>query len=794
MTYSAQTFTALNVLTATQMNQVETNIRDHKHGQSTLSINLDKAFKLISMLHAHTQTTRRDLCRIGFRPAMFNQQWGGGIMPFENLVDGATGTAYKFDSATCYIVNNGSSAVADAAARTYISMGFKAGQAITVAGIWIKALKVGNPTGNLSLKIVSDSAGVPSGTTAITNGTATAISGKLFSSKAEGEWVRFSFSTPPTLVAGTQYHILLNSSAAVDASNYWKVLNYDAKTYPFGNYTAGDATPTFTATTTLALDFIVEPSATYQYLQSSGIFSDGKIVCSEGSPLNQSQGFTRSINDIRGFDITEGSVIIRGTAFTKDKTIWEMQYGMNHDRIVLRANVTTGYAQVDLYESDGTKATVTATSVDLSSGSHDIMVAWRAKNDGSDYLKLYVNGASNGSQLSGASYDFDKNFQVLGTEWLGGGFMVAPTMTGTAAMSVLPSADSPAWTWTGTATEANAMSVSGGKLYQNYGGYTSTQNGYYAKATAGFNNANGGSAIAKVRNSRSTNTVSEVSCHLKLLDGTKSYFARIQEHYIQCAGASFFMYDQADYKTVENVLHIILKGSDAFVFRNGKLVADATGDASSSATNEVQFGDNTTTAGENADAVWDYVSYYNTAWIAPQFTGGSISEYALWTGDQTSLASPLYNSGTRVSVKEYIGANKNWVAEQEVIQQELRQGITNTVASTTTTFPPTTIVTDLEAFVIGSYVEIKPGTAQCYNSTDASSVYASGFVDGGHGDTNLQGAVVVAASGASGGHAPAIGRVVPNTYFGPHKLDIRFNASANTATFQRRSATFEARA
>lgn len=307
----------------------------HSRGQAALT-----AYLLPSLYDGW-----RGIYRAGFDWWSRNQQWGG---PWGGeLLDSGADTLIRTEFATGYIDDDGvnSLAVGDASARTYVFQSFIVPETQTLAGIWIKLLKVGNPTNNLGLTIISDSAGVPSGTTPITNGTATALSGKLFQSgDATGQWIRFNFATPPTLTGGTKYHILLKSSGAVDASNYWKVKLNAAKKYPFGNRGVGDNTPTYTGTSASALMFLVELSAGAQILQSGGVF-DGVLQfggAGASGTLSQSRGLANLV-PLRELipDPSEFTLWIVGTAFNKDVTILDIGWGEDHDRVVLRANAST---------------------------------------------------------------------------------------------------------------------------------------------------------------------------------------------------------------------------------------------------------------------------------------------------------------------------------------------------------------------------------------------------------------------------------------------------------------------
>ncbi|MBU2062547.1 MAG: hypothetical protein KKH44_11950, partial [Bacteroidetes bacterium] len=120
-------------------------------------------------------------------------------------------------------------ALRDNVARTQISMGFKPGTSSTVTKVRLWLKKTGTPAGTdtITAVIQTNSSGIPSGV-AVTNGTSDTvdISDILTTSYA---WVTFTFSTNPTLVAGTQYHLVLQGAATIDGTNYvyWGADDYD---------------------------------------------------------------------------------------------------------------------------------------------------------------------------------------------------------------------------------------------------------------------------------------------------------------------------------------------------------------------------------------------------------------------------------------------------------------------------------------------------------------------------------------------------------------------------------------
>jgi len=703
----------------------------------------------------------RGVYRAGFDWWSRNQQWGG---PWGGeMLDAATGTLYKAEFATGYIESSSSTSVGDAAATTYFSTGFMVAETQTVSAVWVKLYKTGNPTNNLGVFIYSDSAGSPNAL--ITNGTATAQSGKLHTSDTNGAWYRFVLPTPPTLTGGTQYHIVLKSSGAVDASNYWNPMLMGSKKYPFGFRNYGSAVPAWTQQTTNSGVFLVELSSTAQISQSSGIF-DGKLAfggSGASGTLSMSRGLCSSVPLHELIDLNEFTLRVAGTAFTKDATILDIGYGQDHDRIVLRSAVTTGYATLTVYESDGTVHTVTGTT-DISSGTQDIGIHVRAKADGSDKVELYVNGASQGTPLTSQTITFDANFRNLGTMWVGGGFALAVTDTQKLTMASLPSANS--WTWTGTGTEANCMSVSANKLYQNKNGYASTDSGYYNLTGLSLTSSAGWQVRTKLRIAADANTKASATHRISIHDDTYRWDHDFHEYFGVSADAGTNAYPQSDNKSAECAYTFIGKGQDAFVFRNHKLLIDGTKQNVNAGTpNRILWGDLETTAGENADVVTSYFSYYTTAWTPPQFTSGSISELAIWSGDKTNILVALYNTGTPISVKQYCGLPQNYIDKLYRPTKLAQRGITYT--STTTSTTPVTIA-ELELFVIGSELDCEV-KATVSTTTAGDGVYCSVVVDG----------VVPGSSFDAGGHQVAVNnyfgstahRSLTKTYAGLHKIN-----------------------
>ena len=98
-----------------------------------------------------------------------------------------------------------------------LAQGFQISASSTVQSVRLWLKKVGSPTGNLTVKIQTNNAGNPSGTT-VTNGTSGTIAASSLSTSYD--WITFTFSTPPSLNAATQYHLVLETADSVSETNY----------------------------------------------------------------------------------------------------------------------------------------------------------------------------------------------------------------------------------------------------------------------------------------------------------------------------------------------------------------------------------------------------------------------------------------------------------------------------------------------------------------------------------------------------------------------------------------------
>ena len=153
-------------------------------------------------------------------------------------------------------------AMGDATARTRLWQGFQVPQDGWYEWFSLYMDKVGSPTDNLTLQLHTDSSGIPSGTlVSDVDGTGNdSITDNVVGTGLQNSPrnVVFRFDPPIYLTGGTQYHIVLTRSGAVDASNFYR---WGEDTG--GNYGTGTA-GTYNATTYSAVtgsDFIFAVSA-----------------------------------------------------------------------------------------------------------------------------------------------------------------------------------------------------------------------------------------------------------------------------------------------------------------------------------------------------------------------------------------------------------------------------------------------------------------------------------------------------------------------------------------------------
>lgn len=685
--------------------------------------NLNSPAYLTNLIYPSTDGRWRDIFRSGWSPSGFNQQWGGAYVGHE-LMDSASGSIYKFSPLSGQIQDD-SFNQCGASANYYLSSGFKVAETTTPQAIWLKLYKVGSANRPVTVNIYTDNgSGLPN--SLVTNGTSSTVNLMQVTSNPVGEWYRFNFPTPPSLTSGTQYHIVATQSAA-DSSNYiaWKCTT--ARKYPYGFVNAATSTPTWsTVAATSAQCFMVEPISSNLFLQPAGLF-DQKLVFGGGgfSQVAQTKALMQPLKNF--FDGSNFTYLTRWTNPGSSSQLFDFSYGLDHDRIVCGTNAS-GFPFVTLFTQAGSVFTITGT-VSISAGNQDLAVVARMVGDGADYLKLYVNGVSVGTPYTGQSMLVDPLFRELGTAVVGGGWTsITPSWTLTTTGASLPSAQG--WTWTGTATEANAMTVVNNKLYQNKNGYAATDTGYYAKTVA-LNNATGWSVSWKARVGSSSYSPVTGECAIGVQDGTKKVDILVQECTLTMATTSPSTADfvvQLDNRSVENVFTLVGKGSDVYLFVNGKLLIDGSGKfTQTTGTNLIYFGDGAAVSGANADIVWSYIKYSSGGAISQSpVSGASLSEAAFWSTDRSALLPILYNNGSNLAVKQYCGVEKSYV--ETPVKTKVKRNIF-TATSSSSVYPATTVVgPELNTFFIGSNLSLN-NYLNISSTVAGAGIYPNSYVD-----------------------------------------------------------------
>ena len=148
-------------------------------------------------------------------------------------------------------------ALADATARTRLWQGFQVQETGFYEWFCLALREVGTVANNLILDIMTNSSGVPSGTT-VTDGTSDTITGTTVDPRYR--YIPFRFDPPIFLDSGTQYHMVLRSSGAVDGSNYWQWAEDDDNSYGDGTAGTYDAA-TYTAVSGSDFCFAIFPSS-----------------------------------------------------------------------------------------------------------------------------------------------------------------------------------------------------------------------------------------------------------------------------------------------------------------------------------------------------------------------------------------------------------------------------------------------------------------------------------------------------------------------------------------------------
>ncbi len=605
----------------------------------------------------------------------FNQQWGGDNLSFE--VDGVL-----YPVATAAISWSATEGVGDFASQTYKATSINITKLINVDKLAVFIFKVGIPTDNLLVHIYTDSSGSPG--SLVTNGSATAIPGKVINTE-EGSVVIAEFPTPPSLTVGA-YHIVITRSGSIDASNYYKFVSTIDSNYPNSIKNFADGTPIWTQQVGRGFSFVIIPTDA-----TAGI-TDGILRSTHSSKFKLSHYF----NHEQDFSIP---ILCNIDAGEKDKTLLDVGVSTDSSRIRVSTE-SNGYAQVDLWNAAGTKSTVTGTA-DITGADTIIWLKGRCVGDGSDYLKLYVGETEQGTSLTSQTFTMDSSFQEQHISILGG-WPLPPTWTVDATdTSVLPSnANNGSWTYTGTATEANAFVAEGDYWFQNGAGYASTDTGYYQKTT-NFINATGWVVENKFQVLNDVNTVGELTISVVILDDVKRFFLKLHEYYFEVHDGTNWHYVQYDFKSKPVSMKVEGKGSDFKVFANNKLLFDGTGLLLDTTPGTVlQFGDIDATAASNASVRWYYMKAYAGEVTPDELTSSELHEIATIEKDVgTDVISNVYNSGTLIPLKQHFGLHGDFLSVDSLAWRSEINSIEVSPTNATTTYAE---IPDITYFSLGS--------------------------------------------------------------------------------------------
>lgn len=124
-------------------------------------------------------------------------------------------------------------------------------EAWDVSEVWVKMRKVGGPTDNVQVDLMTTSAGSPGSSL----GSATLSGYKI---TQESDWFKFTFASPVTLAASTTYWVRVTRSGGASGSNYYELMVDAETTWARGGlkYYNGSAWATWTPEGDLAFQVV----------------------------------------------------------------------------------------------------------------------------------------------------------------------------------------------------------------------------------------------------------------------------------------------------------------------------------------------------------------------------------------------------------------------------------------------------------------------------------------------------------------------------------------------------------
>lgn len=251
-----------------------------------------------------------------------------------------------------------------------VGQGFKVSISDTYAVVSWFLKREGNIIGNLTARIVADSGGLPDLGSPVAASEPISITSI---SETDFEKILFSFVTPPALVSGTQYHLVLSSDASYQANQISEVV-------AFSN--AGLETFTYN---TVSGDIVYDGAVNLSSVVPGNFFQDDtgtrfKIIAVDDSTdtvtIATGQSVDLTVNDAADASIIANDRILVGTdtssptsadgelsrfdgASWSDSTLGPSPSGINTDAIFSIEGTKTITVDSNLTAVTGTGATIT---------------------------------------------------------------------------------------------------------------------------------------------------------------------------------------------------------------------------------------------------------------------------------------------------------------------------------------------------------------------------------------------------------------------------------------------------
>lgn len=224
---------------------------------------------------------------------------------FDLYAGGSDGLLYKWDGTTTWTSqfdtrqlvwyetgNDANRVVGDTGGvETAQAQGFQVAAAQTVSGCSMYLKKAAGTPGNITVRIETNNAGVPSGTlvNASATGTITAFT------TASYAWVEVTFAGTFALAATTTYHVVLKTAAAANDQNYTWAADASSPSFSSGaNSHSEDGGSTWTADSTTDMYFrLLAQSTSINAMKVTSVGGTQKLYMGTGNPTGQTNGDAR---------------------------------------------------------------------------------------------------------------------------------------------------------------------------------------------------------------------------------------------------------------------------------------------------------------------------------------------------------------------------------------------------------------------------------------------------------------------------------------------------------------------